>query len=128
VLQNGAPTAGYTVTPQSCGGGSASNGVMRLNDCHHGMLLNAASATSDALYGSEVIFPAAAAGSTASVTPAVTTSEYVERHAVQVGIHRQVNSFVSARIQYFYRFVQRRQCCEARDCKWFCRKPSLIWH
>jgi len=93
VLQNGAPTAGYTVTAPGYAGGSAGTAApMRLDECQRGILLNAASATSDvtsdALYASEVVLPAAAA----TVTPVVSAGDDAQRHALQV--YRQVRSFV----------------------------------
>jgi len=102
MLQNGVATAGYTVTAPGYAGGPASNAAMHLDECQRGVLLNAASATSDvtsdALYGSEVVLPAAAAGATSTVTPAASAGEDIQRHAVQV--YRQVCS-PALRIKYF---------------------------
>jgi len=92
VLQNGAAIAGYTVAAPGSGSAQGSNAAVRLDECQRGMLLNAASATSDvtsdALYGSEFVLPAAGAGATATVTPAVSAGQDARRHAVQV--QRQV--------------------------------------
>ena len=90
VLQNGSATAGYTVTAPA---GSGSNASMRLDECQRGMLLNAASATPDSLYRSEVALPAAAA----TVTPVVSAADDALRHAVPLS--RQVRLSV---IKYFF--------------------------
>jgi len=61
---------------------------MRLDECQRGMLLNAASATSDvtseALYRPEVALPVGAPGAPVTVTPAVSAADDAQRHAVQL--------------------------------------------
>jgi len=108
VLQNGATaaTVGYSVSaaiPNYSGAASSgSNAAMRLEagPHNHGMLLNAASATSDVtpdvLHGSEVGFPAAVTGgvgTVANVTPVISAADHEGgRRALQT--HQQVRSFI----------------------------------